>query len=140
MPPMNFAKIIEKFTKMIQFGTVGGSMLILNVVILYILTSFLGIYYIISAILASSFLTGLSFYFNENWTFSSIKNHKHKKMRHRMVSYYLISFSGIILNIIILFLLTDYGNVYYLFSSIIASFLVFLLRFNLNEKITWCGE
>ena len=140
MPHMNVTKITDKLIKMIQYAIVGGSMLILNVVILYILTSLLGIYYIISAILSSLFLTGLSFYFNENWTFNSITHHKHKKMWHRIVSYYLVSLSGIIMNIIILFLLTDYGGVYYLYSSIIASFLVFLWRFHLNEKITWSGN
>lgn len=140
MPHVNVTKITDKLIKMIQYAFVGGSMLILNVVILYILTSLLGIYYIISAILSSLFLTGLSFYFNENWTFNSIKHHKHNKMWHRIVSYYLVSLSGIIMNIIILFLLTDYGNVYYLYSSIFASILVFLWRFHLNEKITWSGN
>jgi putative flippase GtrA len=140
MPIVNFAKIIDKLIKMIQFGIVGGSMLILNVVILYLLTSLFGIYYIISAILSSLFLTGLSFYFNENWTFNSITNYTYKKMRHRVVSYYLVSSSGISLNIIILFLLTNYANLYYLYSSIIASFLVYLWNFSLNEKITWQGK
>ena len=49
---------------MVQFGIVGGLMLILNVVILYLLTSVLGIYYIISAILSYLLLTGLSFFLN----------------------------------------------------------------------------
>jgi len=137
---VNFTKITDKLIKMIQYGIVGGSMLILNVVILFVLTSLLGIYYIISAIVSCLVLTGLSFFLNENWTFNSITNHKHKKIWHRIVSYYLISLSGISLNIIILFLLTDYGNVYYLYSSIIASFLVFLWNFSLNEKITWSGK
>ena len=140
MPLVNFAKITDKLTKMIQFGIVGGTMLILNVVILYTLTSLLGIYYIISAIMSNLFLTGLSFFLHENWTFNSITHHTHKKMWNRIVSYYLVSLSGIIMNIIILFLLTDYGGVYYLYSSIIASFLVFLWRFHLNEKITWSGK
>ena len=107
MSQVNFSRIFDKLIRMTQYAIVGGSMLILNVVILYLLTTILGIYYIISAIVSSLFLTGLSFYFNENWTFNSIKQHKHKKMWHRIVSYYLVSSSGIILNIIILFLLTE---------------------------------
>jgi putative flippase GtrA len=138
--PVDITKIVEKLIKMIQFGIVGGTMLILNIVILFVLTSLVGIYYIISAIISCLLLTGLSFYLNENWTFSSVKNYTHKKMSHRIVSYYIVSFSGICLNIIILFLLTDYGNVYYLYSSIIASFLVYLWNFSVNEKITWCGK
>jgi dolichol-phosphate mannosyltransferase len=124
---------------MIQFGIVGGLMVILNVVILYLLTSVLGIYYIISAILSYLLLTGLSFFLNENWTFHSFTHHTHKKMWHRLVSYYLVVLSGMALNIIILFLLTEYGNVFYLYSSIIASFSVFLWNFSLNKNITW-GE
>lgn len=139
MSQVNFSRIIDKLIRMTQYAIVGGSMLILNVVILYLLTTILGIYYIISAIVSSLFLTGLSFYFNENWTFNSIPKYTYKKQWQRIVSYYLVSSSGIILNIIILFLLTEYGNVYYLYSSIIASFLVFLWRFHLNEKFTWCG-
>jgi putative flippase GtrA len=125
---------------MIQFGIVGGLMVILNVVILYLLTSVLGIYYIISAILSYLVLTGLSFFLNENLTFNSITHHAHKKMWHRLVSYYLVALSGMTLNIIILFLLTEYGNVFYLYSSIIASFSVFLWNFSLNKNITWCEK
>jgi len=137
---VNVTKIIDKLIKMIRFGIVGGMMLLLNVVILFVLTNLLGIYYIISAIVSCLFLTGLSFFLHENWTFNAVTHHTHKKIWHRIVSYYLVSFSGICLNIIILFLLTEYGNVYYLYSSIIASFLVYLWNFSVNEKITWHGK
>ena len=124
---------------MIQFGIVGGLMILLNVIILYLLTSVLGIYYIISAVLSYLLLTGLSFFLNENWTFTSVTRHTHKKLWHRFLSYYLVALSGMTLHILILFLLTEYGNVFYLYSSIIASFSVFLWNFSLNKNITW-GE
>ena len=82
-------------------------------------------------------LTGLSFFLNEKWTFRSITHHTHKNLWHRFGSYYLVSFSGMTLNILILFVLTEYGNVFYLYSSIIASFFVFLWNFSLNKTITW---
>jgi dolichol-phosphate mannosyltransferase len=137
MHPMNFTKIRENIIKMIQFGIVGGLMIILNVEILYILTNFLGIYYIISAILSYLLLTALSFSLNEKWTFNSVTHHAHENPWHRLATYYLVSISGMNLNIIILFLLTEFGNVYYLYSSIIASLLVFFWNFSLNKKITW---
>jgi len=116
---------------------VGGLMIILNVEILYLLTNFLGIYYIISAILSYLLLTALSFSLNEKWTFNSVTNHARENPWHRLGTYYLVSISGMSLNIIILFLLTEFGNVYYLYSSIIASLLVFFWNFSLNKKITW---
>jgi len=139
MPFVNCARIRETLIKMIQFGMVGGLMIILNVVLLFLLTSLIGIYYIVSAILSYLLLTGLSFFLNEKWTFNSITHPNHKKLWHRFVSYYLVALSGMTLNILILFLLTEYGNVFYLYSSIIASFLVFLWNFSLNKNITW-GE
>jgi putative flippase GtrA len=114
-------------------------MILLNVMILYLLTSLLGIYYIFSAILSYLLLTGLSFFLNEKWTFRSITHHIHKNPWHRFVSYYLVSLSGMTLHILILFVFTEYGNVFYLYSSIIASFSVFLWNFSLNKNITW-GE
>jgi dolichol-phosphate mannosyltransferase len=137
MPIVHFSKITETGIKMIQYAIVGGSMLILNVVILYVLTNLLGIYYIISAILSCLLLTGLSFSLNEKWTFNSITYHAHEKLWHRFASYYLVSLSGMSLNIIILFLLTDFGKVFYLYSSIIASLLVFFWNFSVNKNITW---
>ena len=68
-------------------------MIILNVVMLFLLTSLMGIYYIVSAILSYLLLTGLSFFLNEKWTFNSITHHTNKKIWHRFVSYYRISFS-----------------------------------------------
>jgi len=137
MPPVNFSRFIKTVTKMIQFGSVGGLMIILNVELLYLLTRFLGMYYVISAILSYLLLTALSFFLNEKWTFNSVTSHTQKKLWHRFVSYYLVSFSGMSLNIIILFLLTDFGKVFYLYSSIIASFSVFFWNFSLNTTITW---
>ena len=125
---------------MIQFGSVGGLMIILNVLIIYILTNILGIYYIISAIVSYQLLLGVSFSLNEKWTFNSIKNYALEKMCHRFVLYYLIALSGMIVNITILFFLTEYGKVFYLISSIIASFLVFLWNFIINKKFTWCEK
>ena len=137
MPPVNSSKRIDLFINMLQFGIVGGLMILLNVAILYLLTSVLGIYYIFSAMLSYLVLTGLSFFLNEKWTFRSITHHTHKNLWHRFVSYYLVSFSGMTLNILILFVFTEYGNVFYLYSSIIASFSVFLWNFSLNKTITW---
>jgi putative flippase GtrA len=139
MPPVNSPKRIDLFINMLQFGIVGGLMILLNVMILYLLTSLLGIYYIFSAILSYLLLTGLSFFLNEKWTFRSITHHTHKNPWHRFVSYYLVSLSGMTLHILILFVFTEYGNVFYLYSSIIASFSVFLWNFSLNKNITW-GE
>jgi dolichol-phosphate mannosyltransferase len=137
MPPTKFTPIINEIIKMFHFGFVGGLMVILNIGIIYFFTNILGIYYLISAILSYQLLLLLSFSLNEKLTFKSITIHTLEKKWHRFVSYYLVSLSSMILNILILFLLTEYGNVFYLTSSIIASFLVFFWNFFINKNVTW---
>ena len=137
MPSIDFDHIIKEIKKMFHFGFVGGLMVILNIGIIYILTNILGIYYLISAILSYQLLLLLSFSLNEKLTFKSITFHTLEKKWHRFGSYYLVSISGMILNILFLFLLTEFGNVFYLTSSIIASFLVFLWNYFINKKVTW---
>jgi dolichol-phosphate mannosyltransferase len=137
MPQTNLTQIFDEIVKMFHFGFVGGLMVILNIGIIYILTNILGIYYLFSAILSYQVLLLLSFSLNEKLTFKSITIHNLEKKWHRFGSYYLVSVSGMILNIIILFLLTEYGNIFYLTSSIIASFLVFFWNYFINKKVTW---
>jgi dolichol-phosphate mannosyltransferase len=137
MPPTNFTRIIEEIIKMFHFGCVGGLMVILNIGIIYLLTNILGIYYLISAILSYQLLLLLSFSLNEKLTFKSITIHTLEKKWHRFGSYYLVSLSGMVFYLIILFLLTEYGTVFYLTSSIISSFLVFLWNYFINKKVTW---
>ena len=137
MPSTDFDHIIKEIIKMFHFGFVGGLMVILNIGIIYFLTNILGIYYLISAILSYQLLLLLSFSLNEKLTFKSITIHTLEKKWHRFGSYYLVSLSGMVIYLIILFLLTEYGNVFYLTSSIIASFLVFLWNYFINKKVTW---
>jgi putative flippase GtrA len=86
MSQVNFSRKIETVIKMIQFGSVGGLMIILNVEILCLLTNFLGVYYIISAILSYLLLTALSFFINEKWTFNSVTDHAHESLWHQLAT------------------------------------------------------
>jgi putative flippase GtrA len=100
--------IIEEITKMFHFACVGAAMGILNIGIIYTLTSILGIYYIYSAIFSYQVLLVLSFSSNDKLTFRSITNHNLEKKLHRFGSYYLVSLAGMIFYITIMFLLTEF--------------------------------
>jgi putative flippase GtrA len=137
MLPSKFSPIIEEITKMFHFACVGAAMGILNIGIIYTLTSILGIYYIYSAIFSYQVLLVLSFSSNDKLTFRSITNHNLEKKLHRFGSYYLVSLAGMIFYITIMFLLTEYLSIFYLISSIIATLLVFLWNYFVNKNVTW---
>jgi dolichol-phosphate mannosyltransferase len=128
-----------KIKKLIQFGIVGGLMIVLNIGILYILTNILGLYYIISAIISYQILLFLSFTLNDRWTFRSVAHHKLRLKFHRFAAYYAVSLSGMLLNIVILYVLTEFGQIYYLMSSFLATCIVFLWNYLINSAYTW-GE
>ena len=124
--------------RIIKFGSVGALMGGLYVLFIFILTSYLQVYYIFSAILSYSFLIALSYFLNDTWTFAAGNGkNKMRKSWHRLSLYYFISLTGMGLNIVLLFVLTEYAHVYYLISSIIATCSVFAWSYLLNKKITW---
>ncbi len=108
------------------------------VLLLFILTNFFQIYYIASAIISYAFLIALSYYLNDKWTFGSRNgDQKIGKSWHRLCIYYSISLIGMGLNVSILYILTEFADIYYLVSSMIATCVVFLWSYLLNKKITW---
>lgn len=137
MLPVKFTPIIEEITKMFHFACVGATMGILNIGIIYTLTSILGIYYIFSAIFSYQVLLVLSFTSNDKLTFRSITNHTLESKWYRFGSYYLVSLAGMIFYIAIMYFLTEYFYIFYIISSIAATLLVFLWNYFINKTFTW---
>jgi putative flippase GtrA len=137
MLPAKFTPIVEEITKMFHFACVGATMGILNIGIIYLLTSILGIYYIFSAIFSYQVLLVLSFSSNDRLTFRSVTNHTLANWWHRFGSYYLVSLAGMLFYITIMFILTEYFHIYYLISSVLATLIVFLWNYFINKTVTW---
>lgn len=137
MVPAIFSPFVKEMTRMFHFACVGATMGILNIVIIYILTSIIGLYYIYSAVLSYQVLLVLSFTSNDRLTFRSVKNHTLESWWHRFGSYYLISLAGMLFYITIMYILTEYVHIFYLISSIMSTLLVFLWNYFVNKTVTW---
>lgn len=98
---------------------------------LFFLTEYLKIYYMISAGIA--FILGLltSYILNIKWVFI---NRKFNNKMIEMSLFLLIGVIGIILNLASIWVFTEYLGLFYLFSKIIATVIVFLWNF-LAKKI-----
>ena len=74
------------FKQFSKFAVVGVINTLINLVVLFVFTEYLGLYYIYSAIIAFLFAVTNSFILNTLWTFK--KNIKHKYMQCILQQYY----------------------------------------------------
>ena len=121
-------------TQFTKFAIAGIIFAVVNVLILYILTDFLGIYYILSSIIAFAIGSTGNFLLNKKWTFK-------ERMRHDLSKKYIkamsVNISAVIITIALLFILTEFLNVYYLISQTIAMIVAFFANFIGNKKLVF---
>jgi len=121
----------------IKFGIVGVSNTFINLLLLYLLTSVVGIYYLISAIIAFVVANLNSFVLNKTWTFrENLKKNFFKKY----VKFFVVSLNSLIIDLAALYLFTEVFHLYYMFSQAIAIALSFGLNFFFNKKFTFTND
>jgi putative flippase GtrA len=100
--------------------------------LLALLTEVAGLHYLLSA--AVSFLLGttMSWLLSVRWVFE-VRARASKAMEYGL--FVLVGVVGLGLNEGLLWLLTDYGGVYYLLSKIIAASLVFFWNFGMRRAL-----
>jgi dolichol-phosphate mannosyltransferase len=123
--------------KVLQFGLVGASGIVVNMVVLYGLTTYLGIFYLISSIFAIELSIISNFLLNDYWTFSKDKVHRLSNTWHRLGVFHLVSLGGLLINMGVLFILTEFLGIYYLVSNFIGILVAFSWNFIINRHTTW---
>lgn len=128
-------RVWNELRKIVKFGVVGGSGILVNTGVLYTLTSVFGVYLLLSSLFAIETAVITNFILNDIWTFGS-----DDKKRSRIERFFLfngISIAGIVINISILWILTSYTGIYYLWANIIGILIAFAWNFMLNKNITF---
>lgn len=129
--PGNRKKTAKEAVKYTLVSFIGGA---LNLVILYSLTEFLGIYYIISAVIGFIVAGTNNFTLNKVWTFK--ENLKDKYFKEYFYFFGVSAFSYV-LSILILYLLTEFAGIFYIFSQAIALISGGSLNFVINKIYTF---
>lgn len=111
---------------------VGGAAFIVDFVSLFIFTDVFGVYYLISAVIA--FILGLiaNYTLSINWVFN--KRTLDNKLSEFTI-FAVIGIIGIFLNVVIIYLFTEYVGLFYLLSKIIAAALILFWNF-FARKVT----
>ena len=108
------------FYQFVRYTFVGGLAFIVDFGLLYVLTEYLNLYYVVSATL--SFIAGLlvNYFISITWVFAKAGASKHLAS---------IGIIGLLLNALILWFITESFDIYYMYSKLIAAVIVYLWNF-----------
>ena len=123
------------FNKFIKFGLVGVLNTLINWII-FILLNFIGIYYIVSNIIAYAIATANSYIWNSKWVFKY--NGKNKK--ETTVKFLILNLIGLGLNTAILYLLVDMAGFNKLIALVITTSIVMIINYILNKAWVFKGN
>jgi len=121
--------LIKKFSKFVIVGVVNT---LINLISLYILTDLFNIYYMFSAIFAFVLANTNSFVLNKIWTFNDFFKDSFFK---KYTKFIIVSVITLIVNLSILYSLTEYLHFHYMISQIIA--IAFSLWINFIGNLLW---
>jgi putative flippase GtrA len=120
-----------------RFGIVGLSGIFVNCGLLYLLTEYFGFFYLVSSAVAIEVSIVSNFLLNDHWTFRNRETRRVTAKISRFLSFQCVAMGGMLINISVLFFLTDFFGIYYIFSNIIGILVTFSWNFIVNRNITW---
>jgi len=126
---------VPDWKTLIKYAIVGASGVAVNMGVLYSLTEYFGLYYMVSAVIASELSIISNFIINNKWTFSQTDT-KHSAGK-RLLIYNAISIIGTVILLGIMYILTEWMSLYYVYSQWIGVVVVFGINYVLNKRITW---
>lgn len=111
--------------QIIKFGIVGASAFLIDYSILYILTEFFGIYYLYSSIISFIVSVIFNYILSIKWVFDVSKKQTIKEFS----TFILLSIIGLIINQVIMYIMVEKANIWYMFSKIVSTIIVMVYNF-----------
>lgn len=128
-----------EWTKIVRFGLVGLSGILVNMGLLYALTEIAGLYYLVSAAIAIELSIVNNFVWNDLWTFKSVRDLRFGRRIQRFLSFQAVSMGGLVINMGVLYLLADIVGIYYLVANLAGILVAFAWNYAVNRHFTWVG-
>lgn len=131
-----FSKLISKpfITQAIKFAIVGAIGTIINLTILYTLTEFFHLHYILSEVIAFIVASLNNYILDKIWAFKEKINEKVIK---KYFQFILISVLALTINISVLLILVEFFYIWYIFAELVAICFGFFVNFFGNKIFTF---
>ena len=131
VPPAGTRRIVDWF----RFGLVGLSGLVVNQVLVVVLTEAVGVYYVVSAILATFGSSSWNFAWAESWAFAGRATRG--TISTRFGAFLGLNLALLVARIPILWLLTEVAHVHYAVSNLVSLAVLFILRVVVADTWLW---
>lgn len=128
--PYRKSVVVEFF----KFAVVGLAGTVVNLSVLYLLTEYVGMYYLVSAMFAFLVAVTSNFILNKLWTFRESLN---AGLSRKYTRFVLVGTIALSVNVVFLYLLTEFLGFHYLVSQIISIGLALVINFVGNKIWTF---
>jgi dolichol-phosphate mannosyltransferase len=123
--------------RFLKFCLVGGSGVLVNMGLLWLLTELAGLFYLLSAAISIETSIISNFILNDYFTFRDRRSPTAKSFLNRLLKFNLVSLAGLGLNMGVLWLLTEVFGMYYLLSNLCGIAVATLWNYLVNTWWTW---
>ena len=123
---------IKRFAKVIRFLIAGGSAAVVNLGILYILTDYVKMWYVLASVYAFIAAFFVSFLLQKYWTF---KEQTHTLVKKQMLLYLGTAGVNILIGTALLYIFVEYFGLHYLFGQIISQGLIAFLSYFVYQHV-----
>jgi putative flippase GtrA len=138
MVKINLGKRVKKELNLVRqiadFGVISLSAAILQLSMMFIMTSVFGVYYLISGVVSFFITTMISFILNKRFTFHSKAGGIICEER-----FFGVAFASIFVNVILLYILVAMLGIYYLYSQVVIGLVLFTLHYFVHKYWTFKG-
>lgn len=127
--------MLKTFLKYLAVGTLNG---IIYFILLYLFTDVLKLWYMISAVISVILQTLITFSLHRIWTWGHKKTDiKSAVTLYRFIKYLIVGGMGMVFGLGLLYVITEYFNQWYMVGAFIASYLLLIVTFFINNYWTW---
>ncbi len=132
---MNSVRLRMKSSeKLIKFSLVGGTGIFINMLFLWLLTEHAKIKYLYSSPIAVELSILWNFFLNNLWTFREVKG---GSFMGKLAKFHIAAAGGFAINYLILLLLVEKFNMYYLAANLVGILVAFVWNYIINVMWTW---
>lgn len=111
------APFLRRYAFVWRYLVAGGSAATVDLGLLYVLTEWFSVHYLLSAVLAFIVAFCVSFFLQKFWTF---QDHSVERVHSQVVLYFVIAVANLGLNTLLMYILVEHLHLWYFAAQIIA--------------------
>lgn len=122
-------ELLKKHKKLVdqilKFGVVGGLAFLIDYGLLYFLTEYLHIYYLISSVISFTVSLIFNYILSIKWVFDVTKKQTYKEV----IIFVVLSVIGLGINQLVMYVGSDLLHIHYMFTKLVATAIVMVWNF-----------